>query len=244
MSEIDDILYGIKLLNRFCRFDDSIKMMDTFLEIKQELDKTERQIFFIVYKSAIDYCRSSHRVLEKYIKRCIKDGMQDKAMQLQEYKSQLGNKIISHAQKSIEIIDYTLISQCTDPVAMAFYYKIKGDFYRYIAETSDLVNKNFGTVEGQTAYLKAIEICEQSLSPVDPVRLGTILNAAVFRYDHLKEKSDAIQMISSALHDITTNRELIKREDIMEVDSTYNTMEKNLKIWQHEDFYDIDEDDE
>lgn len=232
MSEVEDIIFGIKLLNQFCRFDESIRMMDNFLEMKQDLDKTERQIFFVVYKAAIDNSRRSFRTIDGYYQQCVADAIPGRAEKLQEYKITTGNKIIGYAQKAISIIKDVLMDQAVDPSARAFYYKITGDLYRYIAETSDLVQKNFGTVEGKQAYLSAIEICEQSLSPVDPVRLGTILNAAVFRYEHLKEKGEAIQMIQSAIQDVNSNQEAINKEDEEEISLALETMERNLDIWQ------------
>ncbi|EAY12376.1 14-3-3 protein [Trichomonas vaginalis G3] len=232
MDNIEEILEGVKILNRLGRDDDSIKMMDTFLEEKQDLDKNERTIFFVVYKTAIDSSRASYRTIDAYHQQCLSDGATGKANKLQYYKELVGTKIIDQAQKAIDIIDSILIPHAEGPAALAFYYKMKGDMYRYIAETSLQVEKQYGTIEGQTAYQRAIEICEQNLSPIDPVRLGTILNSAVFRYEHLKEKGEAFEILQHTVQEVRDHLSEAPPEDQNEISSAYNTMLRNISIWE------------
>ena len=195
----EDILYNVKTLSKLARYDDSIAMFDNFLELKQDLDKDERNIFFVVYKTCIDSSRYSYRNLDAYYKQNTEEGNTARAEYLRKYRDIVAEKIISNAQKAIDIIDNALLDRAEDPAAQCFYYKMKGDMWRYIAETSSTIEKGKGTVQGKEAYMRALQICNESLDPIDSTRLGAILNAAVFRYEHLGEKTEAIQMLQDAV---------------------------------------------
>ena len=231
MISPDDILYTVKTLSRLGRHDDAIAMFDHFLEVKTELTKDERTIFFVVYKYGIDASRQSQRSINLYYTQNQEEGNTERADLLDKYRNLVADKIIHNAQKAIDIIDNVLLDSASDPAALGYYYKMKGDMYRYIAETSEIIEKDKGTENGKKAYLDAIQICNENLSPVDATRLGAILNAAVFRYEHLHERTEAIGMLQDAINDIKNNSSEIDQESSQEVNTAYNTMVTNLKIW-------------
>jgi len=61
----------------------------------------------------------------------------------------------------------------------AFYWKVIGDNYRYIAEScepSTLNEAKKGTID---SYIKAQKFCD-NLNPCNPIRLGLALNFSVY----------------------------------------------------------------
>ena len=231
MISTDDILYNVKTLSQLKRFEDAISMFDNFLEQKTDLTKEERELFFMVYKYRIDASRYSHRTISGYYKSNEEEGNTEKAELLKKYRDLVADKIITYAQKAIDIINNVLLDNVNEPSALAFYVKMKADMYRYIAETSEVLEKDNGTENGKKAYLEALQICNENLSPVDSIRLGVILNAAVFRYSHLHERTEAIAMLQDAIRDIKENSASIDLESTQDVNNAYNQMVSNLKIW-------------
>jgi 14-3-3 protein epsilon len=57
-----------------------------------------------------------------------------------------------------------------------FYYKIKGDYYRYISEFSSDGNRQTVANAAAVAYKEATTIAQTDLFPTQPIRLGLALN--------------------------------------------------------------------
>ena len=87
-----------------------------------------------------------------------------------------------------------------------FYYKMKGDYYRYLCEI--LVGSEFNEYcnKGRESYLEADKLSSIELQPTNPVRLGLHLNMAVFFYEIYslhdeKYKHEALNIADSAFED-------------------------------------------
>jgi len=72
-----------------------------------------------------------------------------------------------------------------------FYYKMAGDYYRYLSEF-----RNNDDVKAKTKefYSKAMEIATASLPETHPTRLGLALNFSVCYYEILKEPEKACDL--------------------------------------------------
>ena len=60
-----------------------------------------------------------------------------------------------------------------------FYQKMKGDYYRYMAEYSSGNDKSEHETNAATAYQQAVDKAAD-LAPTHPIRLGLALNFSVF----------------------------------------------------------------
>ena len=60
--------------------------------------------------------------------------------------------------------------------------KMKGDYYRYLAEVANEENKKSVVDKSHKAYEEATEVADE-LDPTHPVRLGLALNYSVFHYE-------------------------------------------------------------
>jgi hypothetical protein len=68
-----------------------------------------------------------------------------------------------------------------------------GDYFRYVAEVGDGERLEKATERSLEAYNKGIEKAE-NLSPADPTRLSLLLNYAVFCYENLEQRDQAIEI--------------------------------------------------
>uniref|UniRef100_A0A4W5L1G2 Tyrosine 3-monooxygenase/tryptophan 5-monooxygenase activation protein, beta polypeptide like n=1 Tax=Hucho hucho TaxID=62062 RepID=A0A4W5L1G2_9TELE len=66
-----------------------------------------------------------------------------------------------------------------------FYLKMKGDYYRYLAEVAVGEEKAAIIGNSQEAYKDAFEISKNDMQPTHPIRLGLALNFSVFYYEIL-----------------------------------------------------------
>ena len=69
-----------------------------------------------------------------------------------------------------------------DGESRAFFLKMVGDYYRYMAESAqgDVLNK---ARDGALQHYREAETAAQTLNPCNPIKLGLALNFSVFHYE-------------------------------------------------------------
>ena len=76
-----------------------------------------------------------------------------------------------------------MIPNSSDGDGKCFFYKMKGDYYRYIAEYETSEKKNQASQKALQAYNDAAIVAKETLSPTNPYKLGLSLNQSVFYYE-------------------------------------------------------------
>lgn len=82
-----------------------------------------------------------------------------------------------------------------DTEAKVFYLKMRGDYYRYLAE---IVKKDDYKEKSKEAYEKASEAAVD-LATTHPIRLGLALNFSVFYYEILDDSNKACDLAKKVL---------------------------------------------
>lgn len=88
-----------------------------------------------------------------------------------------------------------MIPSDDDSHGKVFYWKMKGDYYRYMAEVAPDGEKRTTAVDGaRDAYKEALGVATDKLGPSDPVRLGLALNSSVFQYEIMNNPDEACKL--------------------------------------------------
>ena len=78
----------------------------------------------------------------------------------------------------------------------AFFVKMVGDYYRYIAENAKDGQLESAKQNALKAYNEANQIV---LPPCNPIKLGLALNMSVFHYEVMKNPKYACELADKAL---------------------------------------------
>ena len=90
----------------------------------------------------------------------------------------------------LSLLEKFLIPSASQAESKVFYLKMKGDYYRYLAEVA-AGDKNGTVDQSQQAYQDAFEISRKEMQPTHPIRLGLALNSSVFYYEILNSPEKA-----------------------------------------------------
>merc|ERR1712216_1083030 len=104
-------------------------------------------------------------------------GDADKMTIIKDYKAKIETELVDICNDILNIIEDSLIPNSTSEEAKVFYYKMKGDYHRYLSE--------FQTGAARKASASA------ALPPPHPIRLGLTLNFSVFYYEILNSPDRA-----------------------------------------------------
>ena len=104
-----------------------------------------------------------------------------------------------------ELLDKYLIANATNPESKVFYLKMKGDYFRYLAEVACGDDRKQTIDKSQGAYQEAFDISKKEMQPTHPIRLGLALNFSVFYCEILNNPELACTLAKTAFDEAMQN---------------------------------------
>merc|ERR1711964_868153 len=130
----------------------------------------------------------------------------------------------------LNLLDSSLIPQATQAESKVFYYKMKGDYYRYIAEFTDGQKKTNAGDSAKKAYDDAMGAASD-LAVTHPIRLGLALNFSVFHYEVLNNPDEACKMARTAFEDAIAELDNVSEESYKDSTLNMQLLRDNLTLW-------------
>ena len=236
-------MWKAKLAEQAERFDEMVADMKEVAKNPTELSVEERNLLSVAYKNVIGSRRASWRVVTSIEQK----GDSDKMSIIKDYKSKIETELVDICNDILSIIDESLIPNSTSEEAKVFYYKMKGDYNRYLSEfqTGDTRKESAGAA--LDAYQSASGIASSDLPPTHPIRLGLALNFSVFYYEILNSPDQACQIAKQAFDDAIAELDTLNEESYKDSTLIMQLLRDNLTLWtsdQANDGDDAPEDDE
>ena len=160
-------------------FDEMVDHMKAVAQQPQELSVEERNLLSVAYKNVIGSRRASWRVISSIEQK----GEQERLPLIREYKAKIEDELLEICNDILNIIETELIPNSTSEEGKVFYFKMKGDYHRYLAEFQVSEKRRESSDAALSAYKCATDIAEHDLPPTHPIRLGLALNFSVFFYE-------------------------------------------------------------
>ena len=124
-----------------------------------------------------------------------------------------------------------MIKNATDAEGQVFYKKMKGDYYRYIAEFTKNSEKEDAQKQSSSSYSEAMNVAKESLDPTHPIRLGLALNNSVFYYEILGMGDEACAMAKQAFDDAIGGLDNVADEYYKDSTLIMQLLRDNLTLW-------------
>ena len=130
------------------------------------------------------------------------------------------------------MINSKVLAKECDGEAKAFFVKMVGDYYRYIAENAKDAKLEEVKTKAQKAYEEANSI---NLPPCNPIKLGLALNSSVFHYEVMKNHKAACELADQALQDALEKIDELQEDDFRDAKSIIELLKENLTLWKEEE---------
>lgn len=189
----------------------------------------ERNLLSVAFKNLISSKRTAWRTISaieqnpKYSKF---------GESLATYKKKIETSLYKDCETIIELIRSKVLSKPSDEEAKAFFVKMVGDYYRYIAETAQEQKLEQVKTEALKAYTEANQI---ALPPCNPIKLGLALNFSVFYYEVMKDHKKACQLADESLQAALDKIDDLGEEDFRDAKSIIELLKENLTLWKEEE---------
>jgi len=229
MTEKDELVQRAKLAEQAERYDDMAGSMKAVTETGIELSNEERNLLSVAYKNVVGARRSSWRVISSIEQKT--EGSEKKQQMAKEYREKVEKELRDICQDVLGLLDSFLIPKASNAESKVFYLKMKGDYFRYLAEVAVGDAKAAVVDDSQKAYADAFEISKSKMQPTHPIRLGLALNFSVFYYEILNSPDKACQLAKQAFDDAIAELDTLNEDSYKDSTLIMQLLRDNLTLW-------------
>ena len=229
-------VYLAMLAEQCTRYEDMMTFLEDMVKTKTEdLTSDERNLLSIAYKNTISQDRQAIRTLLAYESKEAKKTDSPYLEFIKEYKAKVQKELEDLCNKINATIDSSLLPKATTDEAKVFYHKMKGDYYRYIAENIDGDLKKKYSDLGLASYNAALE-ASKSIDYKNPIKLGLALNLSVFYYEVVANRDEACKLAKETLDKSKDALQGVDEEEdeVKDAMSIVNLLQENLEMWNAE----------
>ncbi|CAL8072134.1 unnamed protein product [Calicophoron daubneyi] len=231
MSERETLVYNAKLAEQVERYEEMVELMKKVVEQDKELSVEERNLLSVAYKNVIGARRTSWRVFGGMEGCGQVRGNAKTSGPLKRYREELESEINKVSTEILELLDKYLIKPNTSPDSRVFYLKMKGDYYRYMAEFATGDQRATVAAKSNEAYKEATHIASEQLPTTHPIRLGLALNYSVYHYEIMNNPSEACKLAKTAFDDAIAELDQLSEESYKDSTLIMQLLRDNLTLW-------------
>jgi len=237
MSEYEKnhFIQRAKLAEQAERYDDMASAMKEVTKNEEgPLSTEERNLLSVAYKNIVGAKRSSWRVISS-----IEQKSADKENLAKGYRTKIETELDQVCNEVLQLLDTYLVQKAvdrssespTDAESAVFFLKMKGDYYRYLAEVASTEKKAEVVELANVAYKEAFEISEKELKSTNPIRLGLALNYSVFHYEIRAEPNEACILAKKAFDHAIAELDSLPEDSYKDSTLIMQLLRDNLTLW-------------
>jgi len=230
MSDNEILIQRAKLAEQAERYDDMAAAMKTVTEeATKPLTTEERNLLSVAYKNIVGAKRSSWRVISG-----IEQKSTEKEDLASEYRKKIEEELHQVCTDVLNLLDQHLVKEDDsndDAESSVFFLKMKGDYYRYLAEVADKAKKQDVVEKADKAYQKAFDVSESKLKSTNPIRLGLALNYSVFHYEIRGVPSEACALAKKAFDNAIAELDSLPEDSYKDSTLIMQLLRDNLTLW-------------
>jgi len=240
MVDKEDNVYIARLAEQAERYDEMVTEMKNIAQTGVGLNPEERNLLSVAYKNVIGSRRASWRIITSLEQK----GSDNEIMNdtTTKYRKEVEKELQDICTEILDLLDSHLIPQSKQHdgsssadggsliEAEVFYYKMKGDYLRYLAEFSVGTDRTDAATNSLGAYKIATDKAT-NLGSTHPIRLGLALNYSVFFYEILNSPAKACKLAKEAFDKAIAELDSIDEEKYKDSTLIMQLLRDNLTLW-------------
>ena len=228
---VEEKIFMARVAEQAERFDDMVEFLRPLLKEKGgDFSVEERNLLSVGFKNLIGGKRTAIRTISA-IEQNPKYSKFGGA--LGAYKKKIEGELQKNCQDIIDMIKADGM-KTQDSEGRAFFLKMIGDYYRYMAESAqgDVLAK---ARDGALQHYREAETAGQSLHACNPIKLGLALNFSVFHYEVMQDNKQACTLAETALQEAMNKIDDVDEDTFRDAKSIIELLKENLTLWKEEE---------
>ncbi|KAK9237749.1 14-3-3 domain-containing protein [Lipomyces kononenkoae] len=231
MTSREDSVYLAKLAEQAERYEEMVENMKNVASADEELSVEERNLLSVAYKNVIGARRASWRIVSSIEQKEESKGNDFQVSLIKEYRQKIEEELAKICEDILDVLDKHLIPSAKTGESKVFYYKMKGDYHRYLAEFAVGDKRKDAADASLEAYKAASDVAVTDLPPTHPIRLGLALNFSVFYYEILNSPDRACHLAKQAFDDAIAELDTLSEESYKDSTLIMQLLRDNLTLW-------------
>jgi 14-3-3 protein epsilon len=226
----DKNLYLAKVTEQSERYEETIKYMEEIVKNKKEdLTVEERNLLSAAYKNCVSSRRSAWRSI--YGIEVKEKTNNSKYLHLvTDLKTNLEKELADLCERMLKLIDNHLVKKAGSAESKVFYLKMKGDYYRYLAEFIS-GDKHAQVANSSLESYRTANDLAKDLAFTNPIKLGLALNFSVFYYEVLNDPATACKIANDAFQEGIQHLEIIEDDQYKDSTTILQLLKENIDMW-------------
>jgi len=158
--------------------------------------------------------------------------------------AQVEKELETICKELLDVLEKHLLPEDKTAEGQVFYWKMAGDYWRYLAEFATADDRKFKAEKAREKYDEATKTAQtQGLPPTNPIRLGLALNYSVFYYEILNMPQEACTLAKTAFDDAISELDSLQEEQYKDATLIMQLIRDNLTLWTSDQADDGEKDD-
>ena len=229
---LEEKIFMARVAEQAERFDDMVKYLQEVVGFKSEDFTTEeRNLLSVGFKNQIGSKRTAIRTISAIEQNPKYQKFNDC---LKVYKKRIEGELFEQCMNIVQIVKDQCMKVASTDETKSFFYKMIGDYYRYVAECAG--GKDLETVKnGALENYQLAQTTSESLNACNPIRLGLALNFSVFHYEVMNNHAQACDLGEKALSDALEKIDDVDEDMFRDAKSIIELLKENLSLWKEEE---------
>ncbi|CAI9282616.1 unnamed protein product [Lactuca saligna] len=229
----EENVYMAKLAEQAERYEEMVEFMEKVAKTVdvEELTVEERNLLSVAYKNVIGARRASWRIISSIEQKEESRGNEDHVKLIKEYRSTIEIELSKICDGILGLLESHLVPSASSAESKIFYLKMKGDYFRYLAEFKTGAERKEAAESTLLAYKSAQDIALSDLAPTHPIRLGLALNFSVFYYEILNSPDRACNLAKQAFDEAIAELDTLGEDSYKDSTLIMQLLRDNLTLW-------------
>lgn len=230
---MEEKIFMARVAEQAERFDDMVDFLSQVIDAKDgDFTTEERNLLSVGFKNLIGTKRTAIRTISA-IEQNPKYSKYGEA--LGTYKKKIEDELFKQCKQIVGLVKDKCMKVSSDSESKAFFLKMVGDYYRYVAESAtgdNLTEVKNGALD---FYDQATTVSTADLGACNPIRLGLALNFSVFHFEVMNDHKKAIELGETALQNALEKIDDCDEETFRDAKSIIELLKENLSLWKEEE---------
>ncbi|XP_058131270.1 14-3-3 protein gamma-like [Dasypus novemcinctus] len=230
MVDREQLVQEAQLVEQAERYNHMAVAVKNVTELNETLSNEERNLS-VAYRNVVGARHSSWRVISVIEQKTSADG--NKKIEMVHAYHEKREELEAVCQHVLSLLDNYLIKNCSETQYenKVCYLKIKGDYYRHLAEVATGEKRATVVESSEKPYSEAHEISKEHMQPTHTVRLSLVLNYSIFYYEIQNAPEQACHLAKTAFDDAITELNTLNEDSYKDSTLIMQLLCDNLMLW-------------
>jgi len=196
-----------------------------------ELTYKERSMLSAAFKNVVGCRRASLRIVQGICAKEKAAGNEHHVSLILKMEQKITAELFQICEEILQLLRNHMIPSAKTDESLGFYYKLVGDYHRYMWEASTGELRKYHQQQLDEAYSTWYKFCTEKFPITDPILLGLALSHATFYYEILNEPEKACELAKKTFDDAISQFDKLSDKEIQEIVPQLQLLRDNLTLW-------------